>query len=151
MPGWRVGFCVGNPDLVNALATIKGYMDYGSFAPAQLAAATALSSCDDDVVGNRALYKHRAEVLVGGLREAGWPVEPPQATMFLWAPLPKAHEAKGSVAFAAELLEQAGIAVAPGVGFGPGGEGYVRFSLIEPDDRVRQACAKVGQFLSASS
>jgi alanine-synthesizing transaminase len=148
MPGWRVGFCVGNPELVAALATLKGYLDYGSFAPTQLAAATALRDCDGDVEENRARYRHRAEVLVRGLREAGWAVEPPRATMFVWAPLPAAHAEAGSVAFAAELLERAEVAVAPGLGFGPGGEGHVRFSLIEPDDRVRQACERIGKFLS---
>jgi alanine-synthesizing transaminase len=148
MPGWRVGFCVGNPELIEVLATMKGYVDYGSFAPTQLAAATALSSCEKDALANRDVYRHRADVLVQGLRQAGWPVVPPEATMFVWAPLPAAHASKGSVAFAAELLEQAGVAVAPGVGFGPGGDGYVRFSLIEPDDRVRQACANIGRFLS---
>jgi alanine-synthesizing transaminase len=147
MPGWRVGFCVGNSDLVGAVTTIKGYLDYGSFAPTQLAAATALRECDREVVENRVRYQHRAEVLVRGLREAGWPVEPPQATMFVWAPVPARYAAAGSVAFASELLERAGVAVAPGVGFGPGGEGHVRFSLIESDDRVRQACERIGQFL----
>jgi alanine-synthesizing transaminase len=148
MPGWRVGFCVGNADLVGALATIKGYLDYGSFAPTQLAAATALRTCDSDVVENRTRYQHRAEVLVRGLREAGWPVEPPRATMFVWAPLPASHAAAGSVAFASDLLQHAEVAVAPGLGFGPGGEGHVRFSLIEPDDRVRQACERIGKFLA---
>ncbi len=149
MPGWRVGFCVGNPDLVGGLASIKGYLDYGSFAPTQLAAATALGqACDGEVTHNRNLYKHRADLLVRGLRDAGWPVEPPAATMFVWAPIPAAHVAKGSVSFAAELVERAGVAVAPGVGFGPGGEGFVRFSLIEPDDRVRRACAQIAGFLA---
>lgn len=147
MPGWRVGFAVGNPTLVGGLATIKGYLDYGSFAPAQLAAVTALESCQADVESNCARYKHRAAVLAKGLREAGWPVEDPDATMFIWAPLPKAHAHLGAVSFAAELLERAGVAVAPGVGFGPGGEGYVRFSLIEPDDRALAACAKIATFL----
>lgn len=151
MPGWRVGFCVGNPDLVSALGTLKGYMDYGSFAPTQLAAATALASCDEDVARNRALYRHRAELLVECLRQAGWPVSMPQGTMFLWAPLPPSHASRGAVAFASELLASAGVAVAPGVGFGPGGEGHVRFSLIEPDDRVRQACAQIGRFLAGRS
>jgi alanine-synthesizing transaminase len=100
------------------------------------------------VVKNRELYRGRAELLVRGLRDAGWPVEAPAATMFIWAPIPAAHAGKGSVDFAAELLEQAGVAVAPGVGFGPGGEGFVRFSLIEPDDRARRACAKIGSFLA---
>lgn len=147
MPGWRVGFCVGNPDLVAAVTAIKGYLDYGSFAPTQLAAATALGSCDREVAENREMYRHRAEVLVRGLADAGWPVRAPEATMFVWAPLPPALADKGAVAFAADLLEQAQVAVSPGPGFGPGGEGFVRFSLIEPDDRVQQACARIGRFL----
>lgn len=151
MPGWRVGFCVGNADLVGGLGTLKGYMDYGSFAPTQLAAATALTSCDADVAANRDLYRRRADVLVAGLRGAGWEVTPPIATMFVWAPLPPSHAAMGAVGFAAELLEKGGVAVAPGVGFGPGGEGYVRFSLIESDDRVRQACAAIAGFLGKRS
>jgi alanine-synthesizing transaminase len=143
MPGWRVGFCVGNPDLVGGLTTIKGYMDYGIFAPNQLAAATALTACDADVAGNRALYRHRANVLVQAMREAGWEMTPPRATMFVWAKIPPRYEEMGAVAFASELLEKAGVAVAPGVGFGKGGEGYVRFSLIESDDRVRQAGVEI--------
>jgi alanine-synthesizing transaminase len=149
MPGWRVGFCVGNPDLVGGLITIKGYLDYGSFAPGQLAAATALSSCDADVAKNRAVYKHRAQVLGEALRAAGWAVAAPQATMFLWAPIPERFRDKGSVGFAAELLEKAGVAVAPGVGFGEAGDGFVRFSLIEPDDRARRAGELIAKFLRA--
>jgi alanine-synthesizing transaminase len=148
MPGWRVGFCVGNPALVAGLTTIKGYLDYGMFAPTQLAAATALASCDADVAANRELYRHRAEVLTRALCGAGWPVDPPLATMFLWAPLPGRFSELGAVAFTAELLEKAGVALAPGVGFGPGGEGYVRFSLIESDERVRQAGAQIAAFLA---
>jgi alanine-synthesizing transaminase len=149
MPGWRVGFCVGNPDLVGGLTTMKGYMDYGIFAPNQLAAATALGSCAGDAEANRALYRHRAGVLAGVLRDAGWPVAAPRATMFLWAEIPPRYRALGAVGFAAELLERAGVAVAPGVGFGPGGEGFVRFSLIEPDDRVRQAGAAIAKLLKS--
>jgi len=147
MPGWRVGFCVGNPDLVGGLITIKGYLDYGSFAPTQLAAATALGACDADMVKNRDTYRHRAEVLGGALAAAGWAVAPPVATMFLWAPIPERHRSKGSVAFAAELLEKAGVAVAPGLGFGEAGDGFVRFSLIEPDDRARRAGELIAKFL----
>jgi alanine-synthesizing transaminase len=147
MPGWRVGFCVGNDTLVGGLTTIKGYLDYGIFAPLQLAAATALTSCDADVEQNRARYRHRAEVLVKGLAAAGWPVETPTASMFVWAPLPAAHRGRGAVDFAAALLAEARVAVSPGVGFGPGGEGFVRFSLVEPDDRAVAACAAVGRFL----
>ncbi|HEY4394708.1 MAG TPA: aminotransferase class I/II-fold pyridoxal phosphate-dependent enzyme [Polyangia bacterium] len=148
MPGWRVGFCVGNRTLVGALGTIKGYLDYGMFAPTQLAAATALSPvCDADVAANRALYKHRAQVLCDGLNAAGWPVERPSASMFVWAPLPGRAAGLGAVKFAAELLEKARVAVSPGVGFGPGGEGYVRFALVETDERARQACAAIGAYL----
>jgi len=149
MPGWRVGFCVGNGTLVAALATIKGYLDYGIFAPAQLAAATALTSCDAEVAANRERYRHRAELLARKLRDAGWPVETPTASMFLWAALPRSHRQLGSVAFAAALLEEARVAVSPGVGFGPGGEGFVRFSLVEEDDRAVKACEAIGRFLTA--
>jgi alanine-synthesizing transaminase len=150
MPGWRVGFCVGNRTLVGALGTIKGYLDYGMFGPVQLAAATALSpACDADVAANRALYKHRTALLCDGLEAAGWPVPRPSASMFVWAPLPaRAQRAgQGAVAFAAELLEKARVAVSPGVGFGPGGEGFVRFALVETDERARQACAAIGAYL----
>ena len=148
MPGWRVGFCVGNRALVGALTTIKGYLDYGTFAPTQLAAATALASCDADVAANRERYKHRAKLLVDGLARAGWQVPLPVASMFVWAPIPKSHAHLDAVGFASALLEQARVAVSPGVGFGPGGEGYVRFALIEPDDRAARACAAIGEFLA---
>jgi alanine-synthesizing transaminase len=147
MPGWRVGFCVGNPELCGHLATIKGYLDYGIFAPAQLAAATALASCDDAVEENRRRYQRRAEALVAGLGAAGWRVDPPKASMFVWAPLPESRRAQGSVAFAAAMLEEARVAVSPGVGFGPGGEGFVRFSLVESEERIARAAAAIGAFL----
>ena len=148
MPGWRVGFCVGNPTLVGHLATIKGYLDYGLFGPAQLAAATALTSCQADVDKNRATYRQRAERLVTGLNRAGWPVEMPKASMFVWAPLPPSHRARGSMGFASDLLQQAQVAVSPGVGFGPGGEGFVRFSLVESDERADRAIAAIAKFLA---
>jgi alanine-synthesizing transaminase len=152
MPGWRVGFCVGNRTLVGALATIKGYLDYGIFAPVQLAAATALSPvCDADVAGNRELYKHRAALLCRELTAAGWAVPLPVASMFVWAPLPAGAAAGGAVRFAAELLERARVAVSPGVGFGPGGEGYVRFALVETDERTRKACAAIGVYLGSAA
>jgi len=148
MPGWRVGFCVGNRALVGALGTIKGYLDYGIFGPVQLAAATALSpACDADVAGNRDLYKRRAAVLCEGLAAAGWQVPLPSASMFVWAPLPPRAAGQGAVKFGAELLAEARVAVSPGVGFGPGGEGFVRFALVETDERARQACAAIGRFL----
>jgi alanine-synthesizing transaminase len=152
MPGWRVGFGVGNRALVGALGTIKGYLDYGIFAPVQLAAATALSSaCDADVAANRELYKHRAALLCRELRSAGWAVPQPVASMFVWAPLPASAVAGGAVRFAAQLLEHARVAVSPGVGFGPGGEGYVRFALVENDERTRKACAAIGAYLAAGA
>jgi alanine-synthesizing transaminase len=147
MPGWRVGFCVGNPDLIGNLATIKGYLDYGIFAPAQLGAATALASCDDEVQKNRDRYHQRAQLLVSGLASAGWSVPMPKASMFVWAPLPVTHQSMGAVAFASALLREARVAVSPGVGFGPGGEGFVRFSLVESDDRAHRACAAIAAFL----
>jgi alanine-synthesizing transaminase len=147
MPGWRVGFCVGNPGLIAHLTAIKGYLDYGIFAPAQLGAATALGKCDEDVVQNRQRYHRRAELLVKGLGEAGWTVAMPKASMFVWARVPDAHRPRGAVAFASALLQQAGVAVSPGVGFGPGGEGFVRFSLVESEDRIARACAAVARFL----
>lgn len=147
MPGWRVGFCVGNPDIVAHLTTIKGYLDYGIFGPAQLGAATAVASCDEEVGQNRRRYLQRAELLVKGLAAAGWSVPMPKASMFVWAEVPAAHRAQGAVAFASALLQQARVAVSPGVGFGPGGEGYVRFSLVETDERVERACAAIGEFL----
>jgi len=148
MPGWRVGFCVGNRTLVGALGTIKGYLDYGIFGPVQLAAATALSTaCDADVAGNRELYRRRAAVLCEGLAAAGWQVPLPGASMFVWAPLPPRAAGQGAVKFASELLSEARVAVSPGVGFGPGGEGFVRFALVETDERSRQACAAIGRFL----
>ncbi len=147
MPGWRVGFAVGNPELVGSVTTMKGYMDYGIFAPNQLAAATALRDCEADVRNICTVYKHRAQVLVQALNAAGWPVAAPTATMFVWAKIPDAHATNGAVAFASKLLEECGVAVAPGVGFGPGGEGHVRFSLIESDERVAAACQALGRFL----
>jgi alanine-synthesizing transaminase len=147
MPGWRVGFCVGNRTLVGALTTIKGYLDYGIYGPAQLAAATALTSCDADVAANRERYRQRTALLIRGLAAAGWPVPAPTASMFVWAPLPASHAKLGAVAFASALLEKARVAVSPGVGFGPGGEGFVRFALVESDERAEKACAAVGTFL----
>src|SRR5215467_11049884 len=151
MPGWRVGFCVGNRPLVGALTNIKGYLDHGSFAPVQLAASTALARCDGDVAENRAVYKHRAELLCTQLEAVGWPVPLPIASMFVWAPLPAQATHLGSVKFASELLERARVAVSPGVGFGPGGEGFVRFALIENDERTLRACSAIGEFLARSA
>ncbi len=114
---------MGNAELVGSLTTIKGYLDYGIFGPAQLAAATALAKCDADVAENRQRYEHRARLLVEGLAAAGWTVPMPKASMFVWAPLPASHKAMGAIAFAAALLQESRVAVSPGEGFGPGGAG----------------------------
>ncbi len=143
MPGWRVGFCVGNSTLIGALARVKSYLDYGMFTPVQVAAIAALEgdqSCVSEIV---ALYKSRRDVLCNGLTSAGWPVTPPKATMFVWAKIPQPYEAMGSLEFAKKLLTDAKVAVAPGIGFGEHGEGYVRFGLIENEHRTRQAIRNI--------
>jgi alanine-synthesizing transaminase len=147
MAGWRVGFCLGNPRMIAALARIKSYLDYGVFQPIQIASIIALRECEEDTRKICATYQKRRDVLVNGLKRAGWPVEKPRGSMFLWAPLPERHRAAGSLEFAKLLLEKALVAVSPGVGFGPLGEGHVRFALVENDQRIRQATRAIGQFL----
>src|SRR5580658_6651617 len=147
MAGWRVGFCLGNAKVIGALARIKSYLDYGVFQPIQIASIIALRECDEDTEKIRALYQHRRDVLVSGLERAGWPVEKPRGTMFLWAPLPERFRADGSLEFAKLLMEKALVAVSPGIGFGPLGEGYVRFALVENEHRIRQATRSIGKFL----
>jgi alanine-synthesizing transaminase len=146
MPGWRVGFCVGNKELVGGLKRFKGYVDYGHFTPVQLAAATALTAeCDAAVAEVRDVYRHRRDALVEGLAAAGWKIPTAEATMFVWAPLPAGMT--NSVEFSMRLLEQARVAVAPGIGFGPGGEGFVRFALVEEVERTREACRRIAAAL----
>jgi alanine-synthesizing transaminase len=147
MAGWRVGFCLGNRRLIAALARIKSYLDYGNFQPIQLAAVTALRECHDAPAEICEVYRLRRDVLVEGLRHAGWVVEPPKASMFAWARIPEAFARLGSLEFAKLLMKEAQLAVSPGIGFGPMGEGFVRFSLIESDTRVREATGRLGQFL----
>jgi alanine-synthesizing transaminase len=147
MAGWRVGFCLGNPKMIAALARIKSYLDYGMFQPIQIAAIVALRECDEDIDKIRATYKKRRDVLVDGLCRAGWPVETPRGSMFLWAPLPPRYRALGSLEFSKLLMEKALVAVSPGIGFGPMGEGHVRFALVENEHRIRQATRSIGQFL----
>ena len=147
MAGWRVGFCVGNRRMIGALARIKSYLDYGVFQPIQIASIIALRECEEDTKKICATYQRRRDVLVNGLKRAGWAVEKPQGSMFLWAPVPEKFRAAGSLEFAKQLLEHAQVAVSPGIGFGPLGEGFVRFALIENDQRIRQACRSIGQFL----
>ena len=146
MAGWRVGFCLGNPRMIAALARIKSYLDYGVFQPIQIASIIALRECEEDTRKICAVYQKRRDVLVTGLRRAGWPVEPPRGSMFLWAPLPERFRALGSLEFSKLLLEKAQVAVSPGIGFGPMGEGHVRFALVENEHRIRQATRAIGQF-----
>jgi alanine-synthesizing transaminase len=148
MPGWRVGFCCGNKDLLAALARIKSYLDYGLFTPIQVAAIKALDEGDQLVEGIRDIYQSRRDVLVKGLNDAGWKVDPPKATMFVWAKIPDFLIEMGSLEFSKQLLADAKVAVSPGIGFGEYGEGYVRFSLIENEHRTRQAIRGIKQFLS---
>ena len=139
MPGWRVGFMVGNKDLVAALARMKSYLDYGTFTPIQVAAITALESSQQCVKEICDVYQSRRDVICSGLNAIGWEVEPPKATMFVWAPIPEQYRHMGSLEFAKKLLEEAKVAVSPGVGFGEYGDDHVRFSLIENEHRSRQA------------
>ncbi len=143
MPGWRVGFCVGNEQLVTALARVKSYLDYGAFTPIQVAATAALNGPQDCVDEMRARYKARRDVLIGGLQACGWQVEAPKASMFAWAPVPPQFADLDSLGFAKLLIEKAKVAVAPGVGFGEHGEGHVRFALVENEHRTRQALRNI--------
>ena len=149
MPGWRVGFCCGNEKLVGALARMKSYLDYGMFTPIQVAAITALEGDQSCVAEINALYKSRRDVLCSGLNNAGWPVEIPKATMFVWAKIPECYCEMGSLDFSKKLLAEASVAVSPGVGFGEYGEGYVRFGLIENEHRTRQAIRNIRRMMKA--
>ncbi len=147
MPGWRIGFASGNKRLIAALARIKSYLDYGAFTPIQVAAAAALNGPQDCVEDVRALYKGRRDVLIEGLLAAGWDVPSPPATMFAWAPIPPAFAHLGSLEFSKILLREAQVAVSPGIGFGEGGDGHVRFALVENHQRTRQAIRSIKAFL----
>jgi alanine-synthesizing transaminase len=151
MAGWRVGFCVGNPAMVGALTRIKSYLDYGIFQPIQIAAAHALRAGQECVGETRETYRRRAATLVDALHSAGWDVPPVRSTMFLWTPLPEAFVGMGSMEFARRLLREAGVVVSPGVGFGREGEGHVRFALIEPEARLREAGERIGAFLRGAA
>ena len=139
MPGWRVGFMVGNPTLVAALARMKSYLDYGMFTPIQVAAIAALEGPQDCVQDICDMYLKRRDALCNGLNSVGWTVEPPKATMFVWAPIPEHYREMGSLEFCKKLLKEAKVAVSPGIGFGEYGDGYVRFGLIENEHRTKQA------------
>ena len=149
MAGWRIGFAVGNARLIEALARVKSYLDYGAFTPVQAAAVAALNGPQDIVAANRALYRKRRDVLVESFGRAGWPIPVPQASMFAWAPIPERFHNLGSMEFAKKLLTEAHVAVAPGVGFGEEGEGFVRIALVENEQRLRQAARGVKKMLSA--
>lgn len=149
MPGWRVGFMVGNKKLVAALGRIKSYFDYGTFTPIQVASIAALEGPQDCVAEIVENYKCRRDVLVPGLNKLGWPVELPKATMFAWARIPEQYRALGSIEFSKKLLAEAKVAVSPGIGFGEHGDGHVRFSLIENEERTRQALRGIKQMFKA--
>ncbi|OGW03376.1 MAG: alanine transaminase [Nitrospinae bacterium RIFCSPLOWO2_02_FULL_39_110] len=139
MPGWRVGFCVGNSEIIKALQKLKGYLDYGMFQPIQIASIIALNGPQDCVEEIRNTYKSRRDVLVDGLNRIGWKIEKPKATMFVWAEIPEQYKKIGSIEFAKLLLDKAKVAVSAGIGFGEGGDEYVRFALVENEQRTRQA------------
>jgi len=150
MPGWRVGFMCGNPTLIGALARIKSYLDYGTFTPIQVAAIAALEGPQDCVREIAAMYQSRRDVLCEGLNAAGWAVEKPKATMFVWARIPEPYRALGSLEFSKRLLTEAHVAVSPGIGFGEYGDEYVRFGLIENEHRTRQAVRSIRRMLRGS-
>jgi alanine-synthesizing transaminase len=150
MAGWRVGMVVGNARMCAALARVKSYLDYGAFTPIQVAATAALNGPQDCVDVIRQTYKSRRDVLVQSMGRAGWEIPAPPASMFAWAPIPEAYRDAGSMLFSKLLIEEAGVAVAPGVGFGEYGEGYVRIGLVENEHRIRQAARNVKKFLQQS-
>jgi alanine-synthesizing transaminase len=139
MAGWRVAFMVGNREVIAALTKLKSYLDYGTFQPIQIAATVTLNEAPDFPKLVNEQYQIRRDTLCGGLNRIGWPVEPPRGTMFVWAPIPEPYQEMGSVEFASYLVKEAQVAVSPGVGFGPGGDGHVRFALIENEQRINQA------------
>ncbi len=149
MAGWRIGFAVGNPKLIAAMTRVKSYLDYGAFTPIQAAACAALNGPQDIVETNRDLYHKRRDVLVESFGRAGWDIPPPRASMFAWAPLPPAIAHLGSLEFSKQLLTHAGVAVAPGVGYGEDGEGYVRIAMVENEQRIRQAARNVRKYLAS--
>ncbi|WP_135466948.1 LL-diaminopimelate aminotransferase [Crenalkalicoccus roseus] len=151
MPGWRIGFAAGNPRLIAALARVKSYLDYGAFTPIQVAAAAALNGPQDSIEEMRRLYRERRDLLVKGLRAAGWEVPSPEGSMFVWAPIPERFRDLGSVEFSKLLLARAKVAVAPGLGFGEHGDGHVRIALVENAHRIRQALRGIRAFLQGDN
>jgi len=151
MPGWRIGFAAGNQRLISALARMKSYLDYGAFTPIQVAATAALNGPQECVSHMRDLYRERRDVLIRGLAQAGWAVPSPEGSMFAWAPIPPRYAHLGSVEFSKLLLARAHVAVAPGLGFGEHGDGFVRIGLVENTQRLRQAIRNIRAFLQADS
>jgi alanine-synthesizing transaminase len=147
MPGWRIGFAVGNERIIAALARVKSYLDYGAFTPIQVAATAALNGPDDCIRDMRDIYKRRRDVLVESFGRAGWDIPTPRASMFAWAPLPEPFRTLGTVEFSTLLIEKAEVAVSPGIGFGEHGEGHVRIALVENEQRIRQAARNLRRFL----
>jgi alanine-synthesizing transaminase len=148
MAGWRVGFMLGNPEVVAALARLKSYLDYGTFQPIQIASIVAMNEAPEYPEEVNAIYLGRRDTLVDGLARIGWHIEKPRGTMFVWAPLPEPYEEMGSLEFAKMLVQEAKVAVSPGVGFGPGGEGFVRFALVENEQRIGQALRGIRKALT---
>tara|TARA_Y100001936_G_C16080489_1_gene677383 strand:- start:2918 stop:3538 length:621 start_codon:yes stop_codon:yes gene_type:complete len=151
MAGWRVAFCVGNSEVVGALAKLKSYLDYGTFQPIQIAATVVMNEESEYPLEVNQIYQSRRDSLIRGLDRIGWQVEPPKGTMFVWAPIPEPYREMGSVSFCQHLVESSNVALSPGVGFGPGGEGYVRFALVENEHRIRQAITQLGNGLEQLS
>jgi alanine-synthesizing transaminase len=148
MAGWRVGFCAGNAQVVAALTRLKSYLDYGIFQPIQIASIIALRDCDEYVPEIAEVYRRRRDVLIKGLAAAGWDIPTPKGTMFVWAKLPPAYSHLGSLEFAKQMIAKAGVAASPGIGFGERGEGYVRFALVENEQRIAQAVRGIKSFLN---
>jgi alanine-synthesizing transaminase len=148
MAGWRVAFMLGRPDVIAALAKLKSYLDYGTFQPIQIAATVTLNEAADFPLEVNEIYQTRRDSLCGGLQRIGWDIEPPKGTMFVWAPIPEAYSEMGSIEFASMLVKEANVAVSPGVGFGPGGDRFVRFALIENEQRTQQAIRNLRRALT---
>jgi len=148
MAGWRVAFMLGNAEVIAALTKLKSYLDYGTFQPIQIAATVTLNEASDHPKLVNEIYQARRDTLCGGLNRIGWPVEPPRGTMFVWAPIPEPYLSMGSIEFASYLVREAQVAVSPGVGFGPGGDGHVRFALIENEQRTLQAVRNLRKALT---
>jgi alanine-synthesizing transaminase len=146
MPGWRMGFAVGNERLISALTRVKSYLDYGAYTPIQVAASHALNSGDECIAEIREVYKKRRDVMVEAFENAGFPIPAPKASMFAWAKIPEKFRHLGSVEFSKLLIEKADVAVAPGIGFGEQGDEYVRLALVENEQRLRQAARNIRRF-----